>query len=137
MLRAFFAVLTGLFIWIVAATAFNLLLRVALPGYASAEPSLDFTLGMMIARLLLPGGLPSLLAGYAGAWVAHGDRRATAALAGILVALFLPVHYQLWARFPLWYHVAFLGSLPVLTVAGAAVRTRWPRSPDAIPARAA
>jgi hypothetical protein len=35
-------------------------------------------------------------------------------LALILLLLFIPVHLGLWAKFPVWYHAVFLGSLPLL-----------------------
>jgi hypothetical protein len=116
--RAVIAVITGLIIWAICATGFDILLRHALPGYAAAEPQLQFTLQMMIARLGLPGALPSIAAGFAGAWISRGSRRVTLALALILLVMFLPAHYRLWTKFPLWYHVTFLGSLLLLTWAG-------------------
>jgi hypothetical protein len=35
--------------------------------------------------------------------------------------LFVPVHVGLWATFPVWYHLLFLGSLVPLVLAGARV----------------
>jgi hypothetical protein len=78
---------------------------------------------MMVARLALPGAIPSIGAGFASAWIARGDRRVVAALAIILLALFLPAHYRLWAQFPVWYHLAFLGSLILLTLLGAKLKS--------------
>jgi hypothetical protein len=37
----------------------------------------------------------------------------------LLLALFVPFHLGLWARFPVWYHIVFLGSLVPLVVLGA------------------
>ena len=74
---------------------------------------------MMIARLALPGAVPTVLAGFACAWIARGDRRVIAALAIILVAVFLPAHYRFWLKFPIWYHLTFFGSLVLLTFLGA------------------
>jgi integral membrane sensor domain MASE1 len=42
----------------------------------------------------------------------------------VLLALFVPVHDQLWPRFPAWYHVVFLASLVVFTPLGALRRQR-------------
>jgi len=125
-IRATAAVAAGLIVWAVIATALDVLLRFALPGYAAAEPylaaaepQLKFTLGMMIARLALPGAIPSIGAGFVAARIARGDRRVIAALIVILLALFLPSHFRLWTILPVWYHVTFLGSLVVLTLLGA------------------
>jgi hypothetical protein len=40
-------------------------------------------------------------------------------LAAVFVLAFLPVHYGLWTRFPLWYHLVFFASLVVATPVGA------------------
>ena len=111
MIRGVIAVVAGLVVWFICATAVDILVRFTLPGYAAAEPQLQFTLGMMIARLALPGAIPSIAAGFASALISRGNRRVTAALAIILMVVFLPVHYHLWTKFPLWYHLTFLGSL--------------------------
>jgi hypothetical protein len=119
MIRPAIAVVVGFLVWMACATALDILLRFTLPGYAAAEPSMHFTFGMMIARLALPGAVPSIAAGFVSAWIARGNRRATVALAVILLLAFLPAHYRLWTRFPLWYHLTFLSSLLLLTLIGA------------------
>ncbi len=123
MIRATIAVAVGLIVWVIIANALDVLLRAVLPGYAAAEPHLHFTLEMMVARLALPGAIPSVAAGFASAWIARGDRRVVAVLVIILVALFLPTHYRLWALFPVWYHLTFLGSLVLLTLLGARLKS--------------
>jgi len=41
------------------------------------------------------------------------------AAAGALLLLgFIPVHINLWDKFPVWYHLTFLASLVPLTYAG-------------------
>jgi hypothetical protein len=51
-------------------------------------------------------------------------------LGAIILALFIPVHIQLWAKFPIWYHLVFLGTLVPLVAFGAAfTRTRLHPSP--------
>ncbi len=124
MIRASLAVIIGLVVWVICATALDIPLRYTLPGYAAAEPQLQFTLPMMIARLALPGAVPSIAAGFAGAWISRGNRRAVAALAIVLLAIFLPTHYYVWTKVPLWYHLVFLGSLPLLTWLGATLHAR-------------
>jgi uncharacterized membrane protein YoaK (UPF0700 family) len=93
------------------------------PGYSEVERAMTFTFGMQVARLA-SGALASLAAGAVAARIARGDRRAVWALVIALLALFIPVHYGLWERFPLWYHLVFLASLVVVTLAGAALVTR-------------
>jgi hypothetical protein len=123
MMRGAIAVVVGLIVWVVIATGLDVLLRVVLPGYAVSEPQFNFTLTMMIARLALPGAVPSIGAGFVCAWLARGDRRVIIVLILILLAIFLPAHYRLWEKFPLWYHLAFLGSLILLTLLGARLKS--------------
>jgi hypothetical protein len=101
----------------------NLVLRFAWAGYAEVEKAMTFTLAMMVARLVL-GVLSSLGAGLTVAWITRRNGRMAQVLAGILFVLFIPVHYSLWDRFPLWYHLTFLVSLVLATLWGAMLYPR-------------
>jgi hypothetical protein len=127
MLRTAGAVAAGLVAWMVVATTCNLVLRAAIPGYAEVEAAMTFTMTMMLLRLLL-GALSSFCAGLAAAWVARSNGIAVKLLAGVLLVVFLPVHYTLWERFPIWYHLTFLLSLVVATMLGAMCYSRCARS---------
>lgn len=118
MARAITGVVTGLVAWILIATIGNLAVRAAWPGYAEVEAAMKFTPEMMMCRLLV-GALSSLGAGWLAARITNQNSGAIYALAGILLVVFAPVHYALWEKFPLWYHVVFLASLAVMTVLGA------------------
>jgi hypothetical protein len=126
MKRKVASVLVGLVAWICVATAVNLALRFSWPDYAAAEPTMTFTLGMQVARLLM-GAFASLCAGFAAAAIARGSGTPVMALAVLLLLLFIPAHYALWDRFPVWYHIVFLASLMPVTLLGAA----WKARPDA------
>ena len=108
--------------WVVVATIGNRLLRIAWPGYADVELAMNFTQAMLVLRLLV-GGVSSLCAGFVAAWIARRNGTAVKMLAGLSLVAFIPVHYMLWERFPVWYHLIFLLSLVVLTMLGAAIRT--------------
>jgi hypothetical protein len=112
------AVLLGLVVWFVVATVANLLLRAALTGYAEVERAMQFTLPMLLWRLVV-GAVSSLAAGLACASVVRDLPAAARVLAIALVLLFIPVHYSLWAQFPFWYHAVFLLSLAPLVIVGA------------------
>lgn len=132
MVRAAVAVLAGFVSWFVAATLGNLLVRALIPGYRAAETAMAFTLAMLLARLAV--GLPSsLIAGLACSWAGQRSRAALYALAALMLVFFLPVHYQLWARFPLWYHVAFLGTLAPLIILGGTLRGTSAPDPGHVP----
>ncbi|HEV2562898.1 MAG TPA: hypothetical protein VGT78_12230 [Rhizomicrobium sp.] len=106
----------GIGIWIVVVTALNLGLRYGWHDYAAVEKAMTFTLAMMIARLT-ESGISSLAGGWAAASI--GKRRSCALVAGVILLLvFLPFHYSIWSKFPVWYHLTFLVSLPVLSVLG-------------------
>jgi len=53
-----------------------------------------------------PGPLSSLCAGFVCATIAR-NRVAPKVAGAVMVVLFLPVHYMLWVKFPMWYHCSF------------------------------
>jgi len=87
---------------------------------------MEFSLGMLFARLVL-GAAASLVSGAVCGAVARGARVAIYSFALLLFALFVPVHVGLWAKFPAWYHVLFLGPLVPLIVVGARLGARQDR----------
>lgn len=124
MMRSILAVVAGLVVWGLVATLVNFGLRAGLAGYALAEPTLTFTLGMKIARLTL-GALASLAAGAAMGLIAPSKTAPRWVFGALMLTFFIPVHVQLWAKFPVWYHLVFLGTLLPLVLLGAALpRTR-------------
>jgi hypothetical protein len=126
MLRSILAVIVAVITWFVVATIGNLILRAALPGYTAVEVSMTFTLTMMICRLVL-GLVSSFCAGFVCAMIARNGMAPKVA-AAIMVILFLPVHYMLWAKFPIWYHLFFLITLAPMMLLGSAVRLGLTRS---------
>ena len=129
--RIVLSVVVGFVAWFVVATLGNFVLRAALPGYTAAEPAMSFTLPMLIARLGL-SVVSSVVAGFACAMTLRGHVRAAKFFAIALVVFFLPVHYSLWERFPLWYHAVFLLLLVPLVLLGAKLaRSRVAVKPNA------
>lgn len=121
MLRSTLAIILAVITWFVVATIGNRILRAVLPGYSAVEVSLNFTLTMMICRLIL-GLVSSLCAGFLCAVIAGRISVAPRITAVIMVVLFLPSHYMLWTKFPVWYHLFFLLTLAPTILIGAAVR---------------
>lgn len=116
MLRIIAGIIVALIVWTIAAVLLNFGLRYGLPGYAAVEKAMTFTVTMMAARLAI-SFIATLASGYTAA--AIGKRQTAALITGIvLLLLFIPVHYGLWHKFPLWYHLTFLISLPVLSIIG-------------------
>jgi hypothetical protein len=112
MLRRIGGAVVGVGAWIVVVTLLNLVLRHSWHDYATVERAMTFSLPMMIARLSM-SGVSSLVGGAVARWI---DKTGWAPLVSgvILLVLFLPAHYSLWDRFPAWYHLTFLASLPLL-----------------------
>jgi apolipoprotein N-acyltransferase len=116
MLRLIGGIVAGLIIWGVGVTLLNFGLRYGILGYTTVEKSMNFTLTMMIGRLSI-SAIASLVSGWAAAMIAK--RHLAATIAGFLLLLmFLPIHYSIWSHFPIWYHLTFLISLPLLSVVG-------------------
>ena len=120
MWRTIFAIAAGLAVWVIVVSLLNRGLRLELPGYSAAEPTLLFTLPMKIARLVM-AAVTSLVAGTVVRAIAPSSRWAPWIVGLILVVLFLPSHIYLFHRFPLWYHLSFLLPLAPLVALGAAL----------------
>jgi hypothetical protein len=68
MKRSILACLAGLLTWFVVVTVINRVLRLSLQNYAAAEHTLQFTLGMKWARLLM-AIVTSVVAGAVTGWI--------------------------------------------------------------------
>ena len=123
MKRAILGFLAGLIGWVVVASVLDRILRVAIPGYALAEPQLHFTLAMMFARLLL-GVLASLAAGALVRWVAPREVRVSLVLGIVILLAFVPVHFKIWNALPVWYHLTFLISIVPCVLMGSRLARR-------------
>lgn len=111
------AFIAGLVVWVGVASVLNRGLRFLLPGYSAAEPTFNFTPGMMAGRLSL-AAIASLAAGAVVAWIAPLSPRTPWVLGLALLVAFIPVHVRLWNTFPIWYHLTFLLTLVPLVVLG-------------------
>jgi hypothetical protein len=116
MLRLIGGTIAGIVAWGVIVTVLNLVLRHDWHDYHAVEKAMTFTFSMMIARLSI-SAVSSLASGFVAGWVGKG-RWAPLAAGTILLLPFLWVHYSLWSKFPIWYHIIFLISLPLLSVVG-------------------
>ncbi|HEX8878934.1 MAG TPA: hypothetical protein VF749_02845 [Candidatus Acidoferrum sp.] len=118
MKRSVLALLAGLALWVLVVSLLNRGLRVGMTGYAAAEPTMTFTLGMKVGRLLI-GAVASLAAGAATGMIARSKTGLPWVLGAILLLAFVPMHIELWTKFPIWYHLTFLGTLVPLVALGA------------------
>lgn len=118
MKRSILACLAGLFTWVVVVSVINRMLRLSLSNYTAAEHTLQFTLAMKWARLLM-AIVTSVVAGTVTRWVSPSSRWAPLIVGGVVLAIFLPVHIAIWSKFPAWYHLTFLLTIIPAVLAGA------------------
>ena len=118
MKRSILACLAGLLTWAVVVTVINRVLRLSLPNYTAAEQTLQFTLGMKWARLLM-AIVTSLVAGAVTGWISPSSRWAPLILGSVVFAMFVPLHIAIWSKFPVWYHLTFLLTIIPAVLVGA------------------
>jgi hypothetical protein len=123
MKRSILACLAGLLTWIVVVTVINRVLRLTLPNYTAAEQTLQFTLGMKWARLLM-AIVTSLVAGAVTRWISPSSRWAPLIVGSVVLAMFVPLHIAIWSKFPVWYHLTFLLTIIPAVLVGALLPPR-------------
>src|SRR5215831_16286371 len=99
MKRSILACIAGLVTWLVVVSVINRVLRVALPGYTVAEQTLQFTMTIKIARLLM-AAITSIAAGAVAGWVSRSTRWVPIVVGGVVLAMFLPAHIAIWNKLP-------------------------------------
>jgi uncharacterized membrane protein YeaQ/YmgE (transglycosylase-associated protein family) len=123
MKRSILACLAGLLTWFVVVTVINRVLRLSLPNYTAAEHTLQFTLGMKWARLLM-AIVTSLVAGAVTRWISPSGRWAPLIVGSVVLAMFAPWHIANWGKFPAWYHLTFLLTIIPAVLVGALLPPR-------------
>ena len=123
MKRSIFACFAGLLTWMVVVTVINRVLRLSLPNYTAAEQTLQFTLSMKWARLLM-AIVTSVAAGAVTGWISRSSRWAPLIVGSVVFALFVPVHIAIWSKFPVWYHLTFLLTIIPAVLVGALLSMR-------------
>jgi hypothetical protein len=118
MKRPILAFAAGLVLWVLVISVLFRGLRIFVTGYAAAEPTFSFTLGMLVLRLVI-AALTSLIAGAVAAWIAPSSPRVPVLVGATLLAAFIPLHVRVFSLFPLWYHLVFLVTLIPLVMLGA------------------
>ncbi len=131
MKRSILACLAGLLTWIVVVTVINRVLRLSLPNYTAAEQTLQFTLGMKWARLLM-AIVTSLVAGAVTRWISPSSRWAPLIVGGVVLAMFVPLHIAIWSKFPVWYHLTFLLTIIPAVLVGALLPPRRNKVPNQV-----
>ncbi|HEY7171621.1 MAG TPA: hypothetical protein VH417_12310 [Vicinamibacterales bacterium] len=118
-------VIAGLAVWAIVVSVVGAVMRAAWPAYAAVADAMTFTLPMQIARLAI-SAVATLAAGWATASIVSRSLVARVMPGVLLLVAFIPVHINLFDKFPLWYHLTFLVSLIPLTYAGGLICTWRP-----------
>jgi hypothetical protein len=121
MLRLVGGTVAGAVVWFVGAFILGQVLVHAWPQFAAItatkNPTL-YTVPMLAARLGV-SAVASIIGGAVAAWLGKDGFRAPLATGVVLLVVFVPYHtLMIWNQFPLWYHLTFFVSLPVLSVVG-------------------
>ncbi len=123
MKRSILACLAGLLTWAVVVSVINRVLRLSLPNYAAAEQTLQFTLGIKWARLVM-AIVTSLVAGAVTRWISPSSRWPPFVVGSVVLAMFAPWHIANWSKFPAWYHLTFLLTIIPAVLVGSLLSRR-------------
>ncbi len=114
-MKAILGIVAGVVAWFAVVIGASLLLR-------AAAPALSAALAVHATPVALGGRLAisfagSLAGGALAAWI--GGRRA-ALIAGVLLLAYWATYHiaVIWHQFPIWYHLTFFVSLPLLSWLG-------------------
>ena len=123
MKRFILACLAGLLTWAVVVTKINRMLRLSLPDYTAAEHTLEFTLAMKWARLVM-AIVTSIVAGAVTRWISRSSLWPPLIVGSVVLAMFAPWHISNWSKFPAWYHLTFLLTIIPAVLLGALLPPR-------------
>src|SRR5689334_2399712 len=122
MLRLIAGALAGAVAWLVSVAILGFLVRIAWPEMAAVRNLTLLTVPMLFTRLSC-SALSSLAGGYWAAMVGRENTRAPLGAGLLLLVVFVPYHMTIWQNFPVWYHLTFFVSLPVLSLLGGMLRS--------------
>ena len=121
MIRQILGAVEGCVAWFVAVAVLGFLLARAWPEMAAIRVMTALTLPMLLARLAV-SGVSSIVGGYIAALVSTEPVRAALGAGVLLLLVFVPYHLTIWNNFPIWYHLSFFVSLPLLSAVGGRLR---------------
>jgi hypothetical protein len=122
MLRLIGAILTGAVVWLVSVFVLGFLCGMVWPEMAAIKDMTLLTVPMLLTRLSI-SALGSLAGGYVAAMIGRESTRAPLGAGILLLVVFVPYHMTIWHNFPVWYHLTFFVSLPVLSLLGGMLRS--------------
>ena len=116
-MRIVLGIILGITAWFVIVLGVSFVIKSADPALNAALAS-HVTTTALVERLII-GFAGTIVAGYVAA-LASGENRRAPLIAGVLLLAFWGYYHvtMIWNQFPLWYHLTFFASLPLLSVLG-------------------
>ncbi|MBS0470889.1 MAG: hypothetical protein JSR60_07450 [Proteobacteria bacterium] len=121
-------IVAGIIGWIVVVVGVSAAIRFLAPDLSAAL--LAHTTATAMAERLAISFAGSLFGGWLAA-TAGRSRRAALITGIVMLAIFVPYHLfghdamgPIWTSFPMWYHVTFFVSLPLLAILGGRIARR-------------
>lgn len=115
--------MVGAIAWFLSVLVLGFVLREAWPEMAAIQDITLLTVPMLLARLAV-SALSSVAGGYAAGSVGKEAFWVPIGAGVLLLVVFVPYHVTIWSDFPVWYHLTFLVSLPILSLLGGALTAR-------------
>ena len=120
MMRLLAGIAVGAVMWFAAVAVLGFVVGKVWPEMAAITDMKALTMPMLAARLTV-SGIASIVGGFVAALIARERVRAALGAGVLLLVLFVPYHLTIWTNFPVWYHLTFFVSLPVLSLLGGAL----------------
>jgi len=119
MARTVLGAVAGAAVWMVVALGLGFVIGQSWPEFAVASRNpLTLTFAMLVLRLGI-SFVGSLVGGAVAARIGRNPQVASLAAGLLLLAVWAPYHVlSIWHLFPVWYHLTFLISLPLLSWLG-------------------
>jgi hypothetical protein len=116
-MRTVLGIILGIGAWFVIVLGVSFVIKVVDPGLDTAL-LVHVTTTAMVERLII-GFAGTIVAGYVAALV-NGENGRAPLIVGVLLLAFWGYYHvtMIWNQFPIWYHLTFFASLPLLSVLG-------------------
>jgi hypothetical protein len=109
--------IAGVIAWLVVIAALGVVVRFAWPEMAAIRDMTMLTLPMLVTRLSI-SAIGSVVGGALASSIGRDSVKAALSSGVVLLIVFVPYHLTIWNDFPVWYHLTFFLSLPVMSLFG-------------------
>ena len=115
--RLIMGTIAGVIAWLVVIAALGVVVRFVWPEMAAIRDMTMLTLPMLITRLSI-SAIGSVVGGALASSIGRDSVKAALSAGVVLLIVFVPYHLTIWNSFPVWYHLTFFLSLPVMSLFG-------------------